>query len=403
MKLILQNFHDVNFQNIRQEIWFWFGFGVFLYGIGRFLDSSLFFWFDEILRTPFLDDFSVFVTEKLIWVLLALFAFVTGYRVWKNPDHHTKLVPALFSVILSGIIAFVAKSLFHVPRPFLQMDLIPLIDAPSFSFPSAHTAVAFALLIPFFRIDKIIGSLWLLFAILVGFARVYQNVHFPSDIAGGIFIGGIVGSFFSNNNVKKMILVLWNELEFRRQTFHFFSGFCVVFAHWTGFFPLRVIALCLLGGLALSWYSIHNKIPVISNLLTLFDRPRDRNFPGKGAYYFLLGVFLVFILFPKEDIPIAYASILILSVGDSLNHLFDKRPEGKIKLSWNRRKNLIGLLIGIIGGTIAAQFFVPFFPALLASTFALLIESVPIRFGKFYIDDNILVPIVAGFVLWVFV
>jgi len=242
-----------------------------------------------------------------------------------------------------------------------------------------------------------------MFAIMIGFARVYQNVHYPSDIAGGIFLGGIVGAFFSHEEIKKLINILWQQLEFRRQSFHFLAGFFCVFAHWAGFFRLRIIGAALLIGLFLSFYSQKKRLPIISDLLHLFDRPRDKNFPGKGSFYFFLGVFLVFALFQKNNMPIAYASILILSVGDSLNHLFGTRVPKNFYLPWNKRKHLPGLLIGISAGTLASQFFVPLIPAFLATTFALLIESVPFKFGKYYIDDNVLVPLCAGGFLWLLI
>lgn len=400
MHIVPQKLAEINFQNIKREIWFWFGFGLFLYGLGKILDYSAFLAIETYIRTTHLDTISIVITEHLIWYILALFALITGYRVWKDPDHHSKLIAALFAVICAAISSFTLKSFFGVYRPFLVLDLVPLVDGPSYSFPSAHTALAFALAVPFFRISRWIGTLWMLFALGVGFARVYQNVHFPSDIAGGIFLGGMIGSIFSNPNIKKILTLLWAESEFRRQTFHFLTGFLCVFAHWAGFLRLREIAILLIIGLGLSLISIHRKIPIINDILRLFDRKRDENFPGRGAYYFLFGVFLVFFLFQGKDLNIAYASILILAVGDSLNHLFDKRPEGRIKLSWNKRKNFAGLLIGILGGTFTAHFFVPLAPAIVASTLALLVESVPVRIGKYYIDDNILVPVTAGSVLW---
>ncbi len=402
MRILPENLAEINIRIVKREVWFWIGLGLFLYGIGSLMDFAAFPFIQEHLRTVELDQFSIFLTEQLIWAILLAFAVVTGYRAWTNPDHHTKLVPALFAVLSTGILAFTFKSLFDVDRPFVYMDILPLVDAPSTSFPSAHTAIAFALLIPFFRISKVIGSLWLLFALLIGFARVYQNVHFPSDIAGGVFLGGLIGSFFSNPEVKKVLVTYWQELEFRRQTFHFLAGFLCVFAHWAGFFRLRVIAFFLITGLIISFISQHKKENLISRILSIFDRPRDQNFPGRGAFYFLLGVFLVFLFFREENIRVAYASIMILSVGDSLNHLFDKRASSKVRLPWNKRKNFPGLIIGILSGTFAAQFFVPIIPAFLASSLAIVGETIPLKFGKHYIDDNIFVPLVAANVLWVF-
>jgi undecaprenyl-diphosphatase len=400
VKILPHKFSKINFKALKAELWFWVGFGVFLFAIGKVLDAQVFQFIEEYVRSPLIDHYILFLTEELLWWILILFALVTGYRVWTNPDNQTKLLPALFALVATGILAFVFKSLFAIPRPFIEMNLIPLTYAPSLSFPSFHTAVAFALLIPFFRISRVIGSAWLLFALFIGFARVYENLHYPSDIAGGIFLGGIVGAFFSHPDIKKILEVLWEELEFRRQSLHFVAGFMAVFAHWAGFLRLRHIAILLVVGLMISLLTQKGKLSFVQKLLKFFDRPRDKNFPGRGAFYLLFGIFITFLIFP---IKIAYAAILILSVGDSLNRLFASRVPGHLKFPWNRRKNCIGVAIGITAGTLVAQFFVPIVPAFLASVFAIVGETIPVRFGKFYIDDNIFVPLIAGGVLWVLV
>lgn len=396
MKILPQKLAKINFTPLKKELWFWVGFGLFLYGIGKYLDHSIFEFFDKYVRCVVIDQWIIFLTEKLIWAVLVLFVLVTGYRLWTSPDKQTKLLPAFFAVVVAGISAFVFKSLFAIPRPFLGTELEPLVHAPSLSFPSAHAAVSFALLIPFFRISRTVGWMWLLFSLVIAFARVYENVHFPSDIAGGIFLGGIIGSYFSHPSTKKVLNLLWQELEFRRQSFHFISGFLCVFAHWAGFFRLRWIALFLVLGLIISYLSVKGKIPVIHEILKLFDRPRDAQFPGRGAFYFLLGVFLTFLIFP---VRVAYAAILILSVGDSLNHLFMSKVPTHLCFPWNRRKNCGGVALGIAIGTFAAQFFVPLIPAFLASSFAIMSETIPFRIRKFYLDDNLIVPLLAGAVI----
>ena len=392
---------QINFKSLKGEIWWWVGFGIFLFAIGKFLDGVVFNEMKYSWHSPMLDQIIVFITERLILGIIAVFGIITAVRVWKNPNHNSKLIPAAFSLIVVGILAFVFKSFFAVPRPFQieALNLIPLVASKSYSFPSFHTAVAFALLIPFFRISKGLGILWAVFAILVGVSRVYENVHFPSDIAGGIFLGGVVGAFFSHPDIRKTVVLFSQELEFRRQSFHFAAGFCCVFAHWAGFLRLWQIAALLVVGLAVSLVSQYHKIPIVSHVLESLDRPRDRKFPGRGAFYFLLGVFLCILIFQGPNLHIAYASILILSVGDSLNHLFGTKLH-KVKFPWNKRKNLVGVGIGIASGTFAAQFFVPILSAFLASTIAISLETLPLKIGKFYLDDNIMVPLVAGGVLW---
>ena len=240
----------LNLRSIKKEIWGWLFLGLGLYVLALQIDRSVFWFFQNYLHTPELDTTVIFLTERLLYVILVIFLVVTGWRVWKNPNHHSKLLPGAFA---AGIVGIILKPFFDVPRPFFQLSTLdPLVWAKLASFPSNHTAVAFALLIPIYRVSKILGWLWGVFAILVGVARVYKNVHFPSDIAGGIFLGRVIGAIFSNPNTELLLKKWWENLEFRRQSFHFLAGFMCVFAHWVGVLRWRFILLLLVGGLVLS-------------------------------------------------------------------------------------------------------------------------------------------------------
>lgn len=386
----------LNLKSLKQEIWGWIIIGVVLSFIAQFFDKSVFVWLEQF-HSPALDAFSLALTERFLYAALFLFVVLTGWRVWRNPNHHSKLLPGAFAIATATISGIVLKQFFGIPRPFFQFDnLDPLVWAEFASFPSGHTAVAFALLVPIYRISKFLGVSWFVLALIIGFARIYQNVHFPSDIAAGIFLGGVIGAIFSNPNTEILLRKWWKKLEFRRQSFHFLAGFLCVFAHWVGLLRWRALLVVLVVGLLVSAISARRKIPIISNLLSLFDRKRDEKFPGRGAFYFLAGILISIVIFP---VKIAYASILILAVGDSVNHLFFARSPKQINLPWNRKKNLYGLFAGIVAGTFAAQFFVPFFPAFIATSVAILLETVIVRIGKFYVDDNIMVPVVAGTML----
>ena len=62
------------------------------------------------------------------------------------------------------------------------------------SFPSGHTTAAFACMTPVFimcRPPYKIAALC--FAILMGIARIYLVVHFPSDVLAGMIVGIIAG------------------------------------------------------------------------------------------------------------------------------------------------------------------------------------------------------------------
>jgi undecaprenyl-diphosphatase len=390
----------INIKALRKEFLAWLLIGIILFSLGKWLDKCTFKFFAENVHNQLIDQWIIFLTEKLIYIVLAVFAGFTLFKIWKNEDHKSKAVPALFAVFSAAIASAVLKSFFAIPRPFITENIEALISADFASFPSGHTAVAFALLIPIYRVSKLLGISWALFALLIGFARVYEFVHYPSDIAGGIFFGGIIGAIFSHPATEKLLKKWWkNSLEFRRQSFHFIFGFLIVFAHWIGALRIREIGVFLTIGLILIILTAKKKLPILENFLKQFERKRIYDFPGSGPFYFLLAVGISFVIFP---IKIAYAAILILSVGDSLNHIIARnRMPKRFNFPWNRRRSLLGVFLGIFAGFFAAQFFVPWYVALIASTIAIFLETFKWRIGKFFIDDNLIVPLTAGFIMWV--
>ena len=392
----------INLKSIQKEFIIWSILGLILYGLSYFLDTHIFGYIDRYIRTDFLDTLSILLTEKIIYGVFIAFIIGAILRAWHNEDHKSKLIPGAFSLVVASIITVILKQFFAIPRPFLQFEnLDPLVHASFASFPSGHSAASFALLIPIYRANKFLGWMWGIFAIMIGLSRIYQNVHFPSDIAGGIFLGGVVGAIVSNPNTELLIRKWWKKVEFRRQAFHFLFGFLCVFALWVGVLSWPLLIVLLIIALVISALSAKKKhIPYISDILKMFDRERDKKFPGRGAFYYVLGIFLAIVLFPQK---IAFASILILAVGDSLNHLFWARSPRRINMPWNRRKHVIGVLVGIVAGTFAAQFFVPLFPAFIAASVALISETFPIKIRSFYIDDNVFIPLIAGGILFILV
>ncbi len=393
-------FHKVkiNLKALKKEFWTWLLIGIVLFIIGKWLDSWIFPFFAKYVHNPQMDQLAIFLTEKLIYIVLAVFAGFTLFKVWKNEDHKSKAVPALFAVFSTAIATAILKSFFNIPRPFVTENLEPLVHADLASFPSGHTAVAFALLVPMLRVSKLLGISWALFAILIGFSRVYEFVHYPSDIAGGIFLGGVVGAIFSHPATEKLLKKWWkNSREFRRQSFHFIFGFLIVFSHWIGALRIREILTLLLIGLVVIVLTARGHLDFVQAILKKFERKRIYDFPGSGPFYFLLAVGICFVIFP---VKVAYAAILILSVGDSLNHIIAKnRMPKRFNLPWNRRKSLLGVFLGIFAGFFAAQFFVPWYSALIASTVAIILETFKWRIGKIFIDDNLIIPLVAGVIM----
>jgi len=107
----------------------------------------------------------------------------------------------LLAFLLSGLLSQILKATIISPRPrdfFSVNDQIYIVDGLTLggkaSFPSGHTASAFALAtsLALFARNKMLGILYLVLAILVGYSRIYLSQHFPADVFGGAVIGVLV-------------------------------------------------------------------------------------------------------------------------------------------------------------------------------------------------------------------
>lgn len=113
------------------------------------------------------------------------------------------------SVVEAVGITYAAKHLIGRNRPFVRYpDRIHAYGAPdadSPSFPSGHTAAAFSLAASL----SITYPKWYIiapsaaWACGVGFARMNQGVHYPSDVVAGAVIG--VGCAFANVYVNRWL------------------------------------------------------------------------------------------------------------------------------------------------------------------------------------------------------
>lgn len=77
-------------------------------------------------------------------------------------------------------------------RPFVALtDVHLLVPAPltAHSFPSSHSAIAFALAFTVLLARRSYGLALLALAVGVAFGRVYVGVHYPLDVLAGLFVG----------------------------------------------------------------------------------------------------------------------------------------------------------------------------------------------------------------------
>lgn len=137
-----------------------------------------------------LDSLAIFLATVLVIALpLSLLIFIV-----LGKDKRRELMmftTATFSCILSrGIIVSLIRLAWHRPRPFLALNLTPLIPyGDKASFPSGHAAFLFALALAVWFFHKRVGWLFLSLSLLGSLSRIYLGLHWPSDILAGAIIG----------------------------------------------------------------------------------------------------------------------------------------------------------------------------------------------------------------------
>lgn len=158
-------------------------------------DLAVFSWIQSIqnpVLTPVLSVVSLLGTKGAIFFLLGFVLLV--FRKTRKLGVCVLGALAVTTVCNSVIV----KELLARPRPF-QLDYdwwqavyrYPgFVDQPdSFSFPSGHTAAAFAAATAVFFKSRKSGVLLTLFAFVMGFSRVYLEVHYCTDVLFGALFG----------------------------------------------------------------------------------------------------------------------------------------------------------------------------------------------------------------------
>ncbi len=145
-----------------------------------------------------------FLASFLIWILLLglVILWIIDGKFKKEYVLH-----ALFAVAILYFLTFFIKELIPESRPFVIDHVRPLTyTVPTDgSFPSFHSAMAFAIATTIFLHDRKVGLWFFLGAMLVALGRVMADVHYPSDAMFGAIIGFLVAWLVARTHMFGLI------------------------------------------------------------------------------------------------------------------------------------------------------------------------------------------------------
>ena len=187
-------------------------------------DLSVFQWIQSI-QNEFFDALMVGITTLgnggAVFIALGLVLLFTK----KHRKAGLAVIVALLVMLLCNDLFL--KEFFARPRPFNLFETDPekyafwtkgyiypeLISKPtSFSFPSGHTASAFAAAIALLWHNRKLGIPITIFSALMGFSRIYVEVHYCTDVIAGV-VSGVICAFVAVVIVKYLFPIVDKGLD----------------------------------------------------------------------------------------------------------------------------------------------------------------------------------------------
>lgn len=355
-------------------------------------------------EVPFFAGISILLdqyTYHLLFLLAGAFYFVFP-DVQKS---RLRLAAFLISLVLVSAAVFSLKAAAQHPRPCVEDP--GLLRAPycpeDYSFPSGHTALAFAF------VGASLGTRlfppFLILSIIIALSRIYLGVHSLSDVMAGMVIG-LASYYVAAAWLRRLVPTLMTErekvkegwrkerarwggfsTEIWRRVAHICFGACIIAAVLVVGGPATGLLLMLsvfVGMGAMQLRMRKKRVPVIDEIFGFLERPGAM--PAWGAFMYALGAML---LLSSLEVPQALAGIAVLALGDGVATLAGNRFGKGLQIFYNRKKTWAGALSFFIAGSLGAFPFIGFFAVPLALTCAAA-ETLDIG-----IDDNLLVPLAA--------
>jgi undecaprenyl-diphosphatase len=126
--------------------------------------------------------------DSWFWLAALAMMWVLGNQYWKY-----RALVLFIAIVFTALVVFVVKKIFRRKRPEGEWGQFYRLTDPH-SFPSGHTVRAVMLAVIMLGLGPLwLGLVLLVWAPLVGLARIAMGVHYLTDVLAGAILGLIVG------------------------------------------------------------------------------------------------------------------------------------------------------------------------------------------------------------------
>lgn len=153
-------------------------------------------------HAEWLDPVMLFFSSYTAWGIIAGLIFLYVLFVKSKERRWLAACFMFFSVAATNLSNQLIKVIVERPRPIHETAFLDVIHAiekfdTSYSFFSAHSSSSFALAI---FASLVVRRNWftvstVLWALIVGYSRIYVGKHYPMDVVVGILFGSLMAVF----------------------------------------------------------------------------------------------------------------------------------------------------------------------------------------------------------------
>lgn len=153
-------------------------------------DTKVFVYFNKKMRCRILDFIMPRITHlggAIFTMLLCFILYVSGHK-----DAKIAATEAFITITGSQGIVQLFKRRIYRKRPYMVLPEVNTFWSKllkDYSFPSGHTTAGFSLAAIIAMYFPAYSLITYSLAAMVGISRVYTDMHYPSDVLSGAFLG----------------------------------------------------------------------------------------------------------------------------------------------------------------------------------------------------------------------